>query len=270
MQIKQLAFDIESTTIPKHGVQETSWSDYVECSKYFSGYKGRSQSTPCMPIRKRDEGASSTSNPAGLNLSLAWQLACSPATEAVKRMGHSSELAPGKPEADKPHSDQRPRKPRQPGMSPNSKDTPKILVVNANLLRDYWSQKSGDARSDERKRASEELDKEATPPKQTELKIKNPYVVPLCYQPTRIMGPNFNLERQQQLQQQQQQQQQQQLLQQQQHQLQLRSRYSRPLQHVARLAQYQIEHCPKYAVPRESLYSNPKRGSRYCGNFYYN
>ncbi|XP_017866975.1 PREDICTED: uncharacterized protein LOC108616351 [Drosophila arizonae] len=270
MQIKELALDIENTAIPKHGRQETSWSDYVECSKYFSGFKGRSQSTPCMPIRKREREASTTSTPAVPNLSLAWQLACSPATEAVKRMAHSGELAPGKADADKPQADPRPKKLRQSSMSPNLKDAPKILVVNANLLRDYWSQKSGDARSDERKRASEELDKEATPPKKTELKIKNPYVVPLCYRPTRIMGPKFSLERQQQLQQQQQQQQQQQLMQQQQHQLQLRSRYSKPLQHVARLAQYQIEHCPKYAVPRESLYSNPKRGSRYCGNFYYN
>lgn len=280
MKICELELDKDMDmhgALRRPGRQDTRWSDYVKCSKYFGELRGRSYSAPCIPSSRH-----ATPFPASPNLSLAWLLACSPVMESATPVAHNSaptqqgtsEQVPSKADrpvlrCGKPRHVEKRKQPVQQHVCVNSTDTPKILVVDATVLRDYWSQKSGDWRNDDSRggdrRTSDVLDKEATPPKKTILKIKNPYAVPLCYRPTTILGSKSYEDRQ--------------LREEQQHQQHEHHRESRtqgrrrnynPLQHVTRLAQRQIQHCPKYVVPMESLYRNPKRGSRYCGNFYYN
>ncbi|XP_070065688.1 uncharacterized protein [Drosophila virilis] len=277
------------------GQTEKRWSDYVELSRYFSSITvKRCQSTPCMSLTRTTSPspppslspALTAAMPASPNLSLSWQLACNP-VDADQRQVYSAQRQQGAGflhckgcrQADMISLNcgegMKRKKRRQRSVRTNpqqarcSNEMPKIVVVDATMLRAYWNQRQGDAdigdKSHEKNEKSDNNDKNRQP-KRTILKIKNPYAaVPLCQRPTRILGSRPSTDHHHQ----QQQEQEHHGSQHQNPQQYGRRRISEPLQHLTRLAQEQYVLSPKYAVPIEPMYNNLKKGTRYCGNFYY-
>lgn len=272
--------------------RQKKWSQFVEMNKYFHAPLTCSRSAPCLQIVRKMRSAPAFGT---TNLSLSWQLACNPAgsshlnDDCVQR-SHSSKHVAKNLKCLKSSGKRKAK--LKPKMKPKDKTMvnpgapPKIMVVNVI--------KKGPIRDDQHdlEKRSKRVNLEDTeirlnrenckdreerpynkPDQPTATRAKKPraevvakpkrnYGVPLCYRPTTLLGPRYYTDLQYYNQQQyyNQIQEQQQLMQQ--------NLYYKPMQHLSKTQQdYFYE--GRYAVPIESIYHNVKKGSRYCGNFYY-
>ncbi|KAM8714067.1 hypothetical protein ACLKA7_014257 [Drosophila subpalustris] len=264
--------------------QHSKWSQFVEMNKYFHGVPlTRCQSAPCLQQMGNKMPGASVVGPT--QLSLSWQLACNPADSShlLLRSHSKSDRLRAKNLKYKhgPKMKLTPfREKAKSKVTQVTQDKPKIMVVDATKKMQIRQQQQD--RENQRNHKVEKLEMPFNKPDQVpvaarvrkpraELVAKGPkrtLGVPLCHRPTMLLGPRYyhdlqNYNQQLYYNQLQEQQRQQQLMQQ--------RIYYRPMQHMSKPPPqgYDYEQGPRYEVPVQSMYHKLKKGSRYCGNFYY-